>query len=126
MSDQDYVYAVFRDTEKTVSVVESLNRAGMPSSQICVLGNKSEQFNQLAGRIDDPTGRYFIMFGLGGGIAGLLAGVSMALHIPGAYGFQIIVPPHGHHSRCLGFSVFLQFDRRLSRSKQASALGLRF
>jgi hypothetical protein len=92
MSDQDYVYAVFRDSDKTVSVVESLNKAGMPSSQICVLGNKSEQFNQLAGRIDDPTGRYFIMFGLGGGIAGLLAGVSMALHIPGAYGFQIIVP----------------------------------
>jgi hypothetical protein len=92
MSDQEYVYAVFRDSDKTATVVSDLHRAGLATSEICVLGNKSDQFKQLAGRIDDPTGRYFIMFGIAGGLAGLIAGVAASLHIPGAYGFQVIIP----------------------------------
>lgn len=92
MSDQDYVYAVFRDSDKAATVVADLHQAGLETSEICVLGNKTDQFRQVAGKIDDPTGKYFIGFGIGGGLGGLIAGIAMSLHIPGAFGYQIIVP----------------------------------
>jgi hypothetical protein len=106
MSDQDYVYAVFRDTDKAATVVADLHQAGLETSEICVLGNKSDQFRQVAGKIDDPTGKYFILFGIAGGMAGLIAGIAASLHIPGAYGFQVIIPLMATIS---GASVFPYF-----------------
>lgn len=95
MSDQDYVYGVFRDNDHVAAVVQRLHEAGLQTSEICVLGNKSEQFTQLAGKIDDPTARHFIKFGIAGAVAGLIAGLVISLHIPGVNGFQLIVPLMG-------------------------------
>lgn len=95
MSDQDYVYGVFRDNDHVATVVKQLHEAGLQTSEICVLGNKSEQFRQLAGKIDDPTAKHFIKFGIAGAVAGLFAGLVISLHIPGVNGFQLIVPLMG-------------------------------
>jgi len=95
MSDQDYVYGVFRDNDHVATLVKQLHEAGLQTSEICVLGNKSEQFTQLAGKIDDPTAKHFIKFGIAGAVAGLIAGLVVSLHIPGVNGFQLIVPLMG-------------------------------
>lgn len=95
MTDQDYVYGVFSNNDNIQTVVSQLHKAGLQTSEICVLGNKSEQFTQLAGQIEDPTSKHFIAFGIGGAIAGLIAGLVVSLHIPGVNGFQLIVPLMG-------------------------------
>ncbi len=95
MSDQDYVYGVFADQSNVAAMVTQMHEAGLRTSEICVLGNKSEQFSQLAGKIEDPTSKHFIAFGVGGAIAGLIAGLVVSLHIPGVNGFQLIVPLMG-------------------------------
>lgn len=95
MTDQDYVYGVFSNNDNVQTVVSQLHKAGLQTSEICVLGNKSEQFSQLAGQIEDPTSKHFIAFGIGGAIAGLIAGLVVSLHIPGVNGFQLIVPLMG-------------------------------
>jgi len=95
MSDQDYVYGVFRDNDNVATVIKELHEAGLQTSEICVLGNRSEQFTQLAGKIDDPTAKHFIKFGIAGAVAGLIAGLVVSLHIPGVNGFQLIVPLMG-------------------------------
>ncbi|MFN8550656.1 MAG: hypothetical protein U0103_04130 [Candidatus Obscuribacterales bacterium] len=94
-SDQDYIYGVFRDVENVPNVVSQLHKAGLQTSEICVLGNKSEQFATVAGKIEDPTSRHFIQFGIAGAIGGLIAGIFASLHIPGVNGFQLIVPLMG-------------------------------
>ena len=94
-SDQDYIYGVFRDVENVPHVVSQLHKAGLQTSEICVLGNKSEQFASMAGKIEDPTSRHFIQFGIAGAIGGLIAGIFASLHIPGVNGFQLIVPLMG-------------------------------
>ncbi|MBS2003850.1 MAG: hypothetical protein JST44_20255 [Cyanobacteria bacterium SZAS LIN-5] len=94
-SDQDYIYGVFRDVENVPNVVSQLHKAGLQTSEICVLGNKSEQFATMAGKIEDPTSRHFIQFGIAGAIGGLIAGIFASLHIPGVNGFQLIVPLMG-------------------------------
>lgn len=95
MSDQDYIYGVFSDVDNVSNVISQLHNAGLQTSEICVLGNKSEQFAQMAGKIEDPTSKYFIQFGIAGAIAGLIAGIFVSLHIPGVNGFQLIVPLMG-------------------------------
>ena len=95
MSDQDYIYGVFSDVDNVPNVISQLHNAGLQTSEICVLGNKSEQFDQMAGKIEDPTAKYFIQFGIAGAIAGLIAGIFVSLHIPGVNGFQLIVPLMG-------------------------------
>lgn len=95
MSDQDYVYGVFTGGEKVPDVVAELHRAGLKTSEICVLGNKSEQFNTISGKIKDPTAKNFMYFGIAGAIGGLIAGIAVSLHIPGINGFQLIVPLMG-------------------------------
>ena len=95
MSDQDYIYGVFADANHVPTVVSQLHNAGLQTSEICVLGNKSEQFTNIAGKIEDPTSKHFIQFGIGGAIAGLIAGIAVSLHIPGVNGFQLIVPLMG-------------------------------
>jgi hypothetical protein len=95
MSDQDYIYGVFSAADKIPEMVSQLHRAGLKTSEICVLGNKSEQFNTVSGKIKDPTAKSFVWFGIGGAIAGLIAGIAVSLHIPGVNGFQLIVPLMG-------------------------------
>ena len=107
MSDQDYIYGVFADAENVPAVVSKLHQAGFKTSEICVLGRKSEQFKNVAGKIEDPTAKQFMWFGIGGGIAGLIAGIAMSLHIPGANGFQLIVPLMGTISGGACFPYFM-------------------
>ncbi len=107
MSDQDYVYGVFADVENVPTVVSQLHQAGLQTSEICVLGKKSEQFTHVSGKIEDPTARQFLWFGVGGGIAGLIAGIAMSLHIPGINGFQVIVPLMGTISGGACFPYFM-------------------
>ncbi|MBU6453129.1 MAG: hypothetical protein KGS72_15205 [Cyanobacteria bacterium REEB67] len=95
MTDQDYVYGVFADVDTVQPVVSQLHRAGLQTSEICVLGKKSNQFKIVSGKIEDPTSRQFVWFGIGGAIAGLIAGIAVSLHIPGVNGFQLIVPLMG-------------------------------
>jgi hypothetical protein len=95
MSDQDYLYGVFQDANNVAAVVSRLHEAGMQTSEICVLGNKSEQFRNIAGKIEDPTAKHFIQFGIAGAIGGLIAGIFASMHIPGVNGFQVIVPLMG-------------------------------
>lgn len=95
MSDQDYIYGVFQDVHNVPNVVSELHKAGLQTSEICVLGNRSEQFATLAGKIEDPTARHFIQFGIAGAIGGLIAGIFASAHIPGVNGFQLIVPLMG-------------------------------
>ncbi len=95
MSDQDYIYGVFEDASNVPAVVTQLHKAGLQTSEICVLGNKSEQFTNIAGKIKDPTAKYFIHFGIAGAIGGLVVGIFASLHIPGVNGFQVIVPLMG-------------------------------
>lgn len=95
MSDQDYIYGVYADAGHVQAAVAKLHEAGLQTSEICVLGRKSDQFKTVAGKIEDPTAKYFIQFGIGGAIAGLIAGISVSLHIPGVNGFQLIVPLMG-------------------------------
>lgn len=95
MSDQDYIYGVFQDVEKVPHIISQLHRAGLQTSEICVLGNKSAQFTNVAGEIQDPTSKHFIQFGIAGAIGGLIAGIFASLHIPGVNGFQLIVPLMG-------------------------------
>jgi len=95
MSDQDYVYGIFASPESVPAVVSKLHEIGLQTSEICVLGNKTEQFNNIAGKLIDPMAKHFIGFGIGGAIAGLIAGVCVSLHIPGVNGFQLIVPLMG-------------------------------
>ena len=92
MSDQDYIYGVFSSASKVPEMVSQLHRAGLKTSEICVLGNKSEQFDTVAGKIKDPTAKSFVWFGIAGAIGGLIAGIAVSLHIPGVNGFQLIVP----------------------------------
>jgi len=95
MSDQDYVYGIFASPESVPAVVSKLHEIGLKTSEICVLGNKTEQFNNIAGKLIDPMAKHFVGFGIGGAIAGLIAGISVSLHIPGVNGFQLIVPLMG-------------------------------
>ena len=95
MSDQDYIYGVFDDTEHVAAAVTKLHQAGLKTSEICVLVDDAEQFQLLSGKIEDPTARYFMWFGVAGAIAGLIAGIFISLHIPGVNGFQLIVPLMG-------------------------------
>lgn len=95
MSDQDYIYGVFKDVESVPRIISQLHEAGLQTSEICVLGNKSEQFTNMAGKIEDPTSKHFIQFGIAGAIGGLIAGIFASMHIPGVNGFQLIVPLMG-------------------------------
>jgi hypothetical protein len=95
MSDQDYIYGVFSAANRVPEMVSQLHRAGLKTSEICVLGNRSEQFNTVSGKIKDPTAKSFVWFGIAGAIGGLMAGIAMAMHIPGVNGFQLIVPLMG-------------------------------
>lgn len=94
-TDQDYIYGVFTDVENVPNVVSQLHGAGMQTSEICVLGNRSDQFKNMAGKIEDPTFKHFIQFGIAGAIGGFIAGIFASLHIPGVNGFQLIVPLMG-------------------------------
>ena len=92
MSDQDFVYGVFKGSDKAFLVVSELHKAGLKTSEIAVLGNKTEQFRYLSGKIEDQTLKHFAEFGMGGCILGLIAGIAGAPHIPFGQSFQIIVP----------------------------------
>jgi len=106
MSDQDSVYGVFGEGADIPAVISQLHKAGLQTSQICVLGNGGEQFKNIAGKIEDPSPKYFLAFGIGGAIAGLIAGICVSLHIPGANGFQLIVPLMGTISGGACFPYF--------------------
>jgi len=95
MSDQDYIYGVFAETEHVAAAVTRLHEAGLKTSEICVLVDDAEQFQLISGKIEDPTAKYFMWFGVAGAIAGLIAGIFVSLHIPGINGFQLIVPLMG-------------------------------
>ncbi|MBS2009886.1 MAG: hypothetical protein JST01_22745 [Cyanobacteria bacterium SZAS TMP-1] len=95
MSDQDYVYGIFASPESVPTVVSKLHEIGLKTGEICVLGNKTEQFDNIAGKLIDPMAKHFIGFGIGGAVAGLIAGICVSLHIPGINGFQLIVPLMG-------------------------------
>ncbi|MBS1989814.1 MAG: hypothetical protein JSS83_04805 [Cyanobacteria bacterium SZAS LIN-3] len=95
MSDQDYVYGIFASPESVPTVVSKLHEIGLKTGEICVLGNKTKQFDNIAGKLIDPMAKHFIGFGIGGAVAGLIAGICVSLHIPGINGFQLIVPLMG-------------------------------
>lgn len=95
MSDQDYVYGIFASPESVPTVVSKLHEIGLKTGEICVLGNRTEQFDNIAGKLIDPMAKHFIGFGIGGAVAGLIAGICVSLHIPGINGFQLIVPLMG-------------------------------
>src|SRR5690348_2490621 len=95
MSDQDYVYGIFASPEGVPAVVSKLHEIGLKTSEICVLGNKTKQFDNIAGKLIDPMAKHFVGFGVGGAIMGLIAGITISLHIPGVNGFQLIVPLMG-------------------------------
>ncbi len=95
MSDQDYVYGIFASPESVPAVVSRLHEIGLKTAEICVLGNKTKQFDNVAGKLIDPMAKHFVGFGIGGAVAGLIAGICVSLHIPGVNGFQLIVPLMG-------------------------------
>jgi hypothetical protein len=92
MIDQDFVYGVFADYETAETVVAELHQSGLKTSDICVVGNKTEQFNYVSARIQDPTAKYFFRFGIGGCLVGAWAGIAGAPTIPYIVSFQILVP----------------------------------
>src|SRR3978361_1186435 len=95
MSDQDFVYGVFKKSQVALEVVSELHQAGLATSDICVVGTPDDEFKYVSAKIDDPTAKYFIRFGIGGCIAGLIAGILGAPQLPVASTVQILAPLMG-------------------------------
>ncbi|MBY0357259.1 MAG: hypothetical protein K2W82_04590 [Candidatus Obscuribacterales bacterium] len=92
MSDQNFVYAVFRNNLRVLDVVGGLHTAGFTTAQIGVLGAKGKQFKYLSGKVEDPSAKNFIRFGIAGCFGGLCAGISALRLVPEVVTFQILTP----------------------------------
>ena len=106
MSDQDIVYGVFRNSDEAVLAVAELHKAGLQTSEICVVANQGESFKYLSGAVQDPNAGYFVNFGIGGCIAGLCAGIAAAPTIPYVVSFQILTPLMAAISGGIVFAYF--------------------